>query len=864
MARELVYTSAKQGILPGSQGFCSVALSQGMPASMRLGLEAMSGYRMPPGNPAVDDAPIEFLHATLSAGGERFHVLGAVRAAPPDHSGRGNKFAHFVVLERGELDPNGPVAVLQTDEVIRSRWPGAPELLPPHRVLPPALHRAPGICHAWQELTGDAGWAGALASDFVLDASKPTHIIVPHATNVLRLVDEAVALLPPEWRWRITFSTYWQRSLPNHVCAWRFLLDGTPEATAARQQGARVFDLAHAGTCPREGRYVEAARSGLLALPDITASLPDEEARHQHQMRTALVAAGDAVPDRTDVTARLGDHEPVAEVEARVTPIRPSGDWSPSARGTEGPTRSAAGMLLAAGGVGAIVGGLLTGVFMWVGVKGKLDAATLSSDSLRTEVSVLGKERGDLTTEVARTTAERDAAKRELADAARAQTRGVADLQSAKDKSAALQTEVDGLRRDLAAAKREVLTVESAPAPPVTPTAPVVPMPPDPVVPTPANAAESGGLLRSVPVSNASMEARTLGIAPGSTVTLYVAPELMALGLTTQGARLSVQSATGGTSTPLAEAREASGGAWEWVLLRSQAQTDLSSFGGYDGLLRGSWLDVSNGTARETIVLRLGESNDTIVTALAPGQRDSLKCPAWVERMWIVPLKSGGAAVPVARGANGQLTIGAGEATLKVSLATGSVGVEFVSAVTESAIDDDFYVRALEFSTRVLPPARKLAAAGANASPNDDPTIGPLGRAYANKKKSGDPPPTLTKDELLRLRDEVVAADPGQEGDSKSVEFLVGTRGDTRTTDAIFTDFADFLEAARAFAQERVDAGKRVRDAWPVEQFAIAIDGVAPGAPRGDGQPPAGTIAVLQSSPPKSGPSPRGNGRKSS
>ncbi len=864
MARELIYTSAKQGILPGSQGFCSVAISQGMPTAMRMGLEAMTGYRLPPWGPAVEDAPVEFLHATLSAGGERFHAVGAVRAAAPDHSGRSNKFAHFVVLERGELDPNGPVAILQTDEVIRSHWPGAPELLPPHRVLPPALHRAPGICHAWQELTGDAGWAGALASDFVLDASKPTHIIVPPATNVLRLVDEAIALLPPEWRWRITFSTYWQRSLPNHVCVWRFLLDGTAEATAARQQGARVFDLVRAGPCQREGRYVEAARSGLLALPDISASLPDEEARHQHQLRTALVAAGNAIPDRADVTSQLGDHEPVAEAAARITPIRPSGEWSPSSRGIEAPAKSAAGVLLAAGVAGAVVGGVLTGVFMWVGVKGKLDEATLQADSLRTEVSTLGKERDELKMAVAQMTAERDGARSEVRDITAAQARTAVDLQNAKQGAAALQTEVDRLKRELAAAKREAHTGGTSTAPTLTPTAPVVPTQPERAVPASATAATSGGAMRTAMVPSASKEARPLGIAPGSSVTLFAVPELMALGLTTQGSQLSVQTKPGGPSTPLAEARAGADGQWEWVLLRSQAEADLSPFGGYAELLQGVWLEVSAGAAPETVLLGVDQSGAAPTLSIPPGEKKPVVCPEWVHSIVVQPLAPGGMATKVARGESGTVTVGGGEASLHVSLGSGGATVEFVSAVAGSAIDEDFYVRAAEFSNRVASAARKMADAAKNLNPNDDPTVGPLGRTYQDRRRKEDPAPTLTKDELLRLRDEVVANDSVQEGDSKSVDYLVGTRTVDRSTDAIFTDFADFLEAAGSYAQDQVDSAKRVRDAWPVQRFAIAIDGVAPGAPRADTQPPAGTLAVVESAPPKEGTGRKGSARKPS
>jgi hypothetical protein len=45
--------------------------------------------------------------------------------------------------------------------------------------------------------------------------------------------------LLPDWaRWRATFSTYFLQPVAGTPCAWRFCLEGTPAADAARQSMA--------------------------------------------------------------------------------------------------------------------------------------------------------------------------------------------------------------------------------------------------------------------------------------------------------------------------------------------------------------------------------------------------------------------------------------------------------------------------------------------------------------------------------------------------------------------------------------------------------------------------------------------------
>ena len=73
MSQELVYTSAPQGIKPGSYGFCTVAYSRGMSANLMQQLESLSGYRhlYPPQDPNAALNPVAFSHLLLTVGGRR-------------------------------------------------------------------------------------------------------------------------------------------------------------------------------------------------------------------------------------------------------------------------------------------------------------------------------------------------------------------------------------------------------------------------------------------------------------------------------------------------------------------------------------------------------------------------------------------------------------------------------------------------------------------------------------------------------------------------------------------------------------------------------------------------------------------------
>ena len=280
MALELIYTSAVRGLRAGTSGFCTVAMTKGLPPALVPRLEALGGYRPGPSG----NGPNAYCFWRVETATGIAHVLSIVGPAPPDHTARSNKIATYLVLAPDELVPAGPAWLLSQPALLRSTWSGAPAWIDAPVRVPTTRDISPRPCAAWQAATGDAGWAGVLASAFLRDQARPIHVIYSAAIEPLPLVEEAIRLLPEWARWRATFSTYFLQPVAGTPCAWRFCLDGTPAADAARQSKGLVIDLTRtAGPAP-ESRFTRMARTGI-----------DEEAvAAQRATRAAARTAGAA------------------------------------------------------------------------------------------------------------------------------------------------------------------------------------------------------------------------------------------------------------------------------------------------------------------------------------------------------------------------------------------------------------------------------------------------------------------------------------------------------------------------------------------------------------------------------------------
>jgi hypothetical protein len=328
MSQELFYTSAPQGLKPGTHGFCSVAITRGMAAPLVERLESLSGYRpaFPPHDPRAAHNPVVYAHWRLSGGSKAAAVLSRVCAAGLDYSQRHNKFAHHVVLEPEELPDVGPAWLLQQPGFMETEWDGEVRMLPAGR-RPPRGDTAPAPCHAWHKATGDAGWAGVLLEAFAADPNRAAYLIFEPHQDPLPLLAEAIALLPARRRWEVTFNTYYTSLPPGVRCAWRCVLKDSPEAAEAeRLPGALFLDLtANLDRAPNS-EWVERARTGQPAV--------------ERYREPVAPAYADEVAEGYSVEPVLPDLAPVLVGEERlrptsrgpsVRPPSPSGGGQPPA-----------------------------------------------------------------------------------------------------------------------------------------------------------------------------------------------------------------------------------------------------------------------------------------------------------------------------------------------------------------------------------------------------------------------------------------------------------------------------------------------------------------------------------------------------
>jgi hypothetical protein len=190
-----------------------------------------------------------------------------------DHSGRPSVFAHHVVLGPDEQPQGGPAWVLtqrladhDPPEFLLPAWDGFVGTISAGRRPRPG-DRRPGKCLNWERAGLDPGWAGVLAETFLAAPDRPSFLIARPDLDLLSLIEDAVALLPIERRWSLTFTTYFTGLPPKVPCAWRGVLAGSAEAKQARRlaQGL-VLDLDAPGE-PQGGGLVELARTGKRSAP---------------------------------------------------------------------------------------------------------------------------------------------------------------------------------------------------------------------------------------------------------------------------------------------------------------------------------------------------------------------------------------------------------------------------------------------------------------------------------------------------------------------------------------------------------------------------------------------------------------------
>ena len=269
MIEEIVYTSVPQGLKPGSRGFCTVASTPGMARTLVATLESLSGYRhlAEPGSAAAINNPIAYSYLRGRIGGRSVAIVSRVADAGHDYSGRTNKLAHHIAFSADQTNQAGPVVTQQQEGFHERKWVGEPRVLDARLI--PQVSSSSAVCDYWKETTGDARWGGVVAGRLVDEPSGTVWIIYPPGVNMLRLLGEALALLPAENRWDVTYSTFYTKLPPGLECRVRCVVDGTSEATQVRKKyDLKPLDLCQVlGEPPDESIWTQSAQTGKPPRP---------------------------------------------------------------------------------------------------------------------------------------------------------------------------------------------------------------------------------------------------------------------------------------------------------------------------------------------------------------------------------------------------------------------------------------------------------------------------------------------------------------------------------------------------------------------------------------------------------------------
>ena len=169
---ELIYTSAREGMIPMRSGFTSVAWTEGFPANLVPILENMSSYTVlfNPGTPDESKNPEAFSYRKLQFGGTLYRIVGRTAFAGLDYTNRTNKIAHHLVFAAGqdELESaGGALAVAFEKSNFTEKWTQEAHALPVKRAPMCAEMPKTAASPTWKKYTSDAGFAGVLAELFM-------------------------------------------------------------------------------------------------------------------------------------------------------------------------------------------------------------------------------------------------------------------------------------------------------------------------------------------------------------------------------------------------------------------------------------------------------------------------------------------------------------------------------------------------------------------------------------------------------------------------------------------------------------------------------------------------------------------------
>ena len=228
---ELINTSVPNGLIAGTHGFATVAMTKGMPDAIRTRVENFCSY--PHRTSAHDESyfhenPVNWFHLLIL---NRDHVVGKTAPVEFDHTGRTNRLAHTLVFGAKEMPIAGGAYVLSAESRrFVAGWSGEPKYLPVDKQTAGRLGLADIPKNTtptnWTATFGEDGAKyarrfAALVAKNVSGGNKCVYFKTSTAwdgdgTRLLGLFADLINLLPEGIRPFVIFSTF-AACVPNGV-----------------------------------------------------------------------------------------------------------------------------------------------------------------------------------------------------------------------------------------------------------------------------------------------------------------------------------------------------------------------------------------------------------------------------------------------------------------------------------------------------------------------------------------------------------------------------------------------------------------------------------------------------------------------
>ena len=219
---ELVNTSVPNGLMAGTHGFATVAMTKGMSDAIRMRVENFCAY---PHRTSAHDAsyymqnPVNWFHLMLPNGD---HVVGRTAPAEFDYTGRTNRLARTMYFSAAEMPRVGGAYILAAEaERLCAPWSGEPRYLAEDKSAAERLRRASSRAGAapshWRQMFGAKGAEYAkrfavLLAQNIRGGNKCIYFKADAAdmdgTRLLGLFSDLINQLPEELAAQVTFSTF--------------------------------------------------------------------------------------------------------------------------------------------------------------------------------------------------------------------------------------------------------------------------------------------------------------------------------------------------------------------------------------------------------------------------------------------------------------------------------------------------------------------------------------------------------------------------------------------------------------------------------------------------------------------------------